>query len=822
MTTEIEDTNLYVSISPPWARIFVPLLVTAFLCGLMSYLSQTYYAHLLLKLLSILITFSSVVVAATTSAFTKNHFIVFLALASGWAVFLGSGYLIFYPGLGLLYDHIFQKGIQYELWARLLQALAFLGSCLFLRHQPRVWIINLIFGMVVLGLICLISFDNFTIPLPNAKIRMVIIALLFATIIQYWRKRALLSDYLLFTLLTSLTTFLLSEILRSFYQHPYDLFQITSEYLKLVSYWFIYGALVLTTLRQPFHTLARAASSYDSIPLPTVIVESNGTICQANLAAAKYCKKQSGMLSGLSHHTLFHNADIPQDTCPVCIRLGREQDAFTLEIPCGHNQWVECSLSPIHPFLDTRTWVEVIRNISAQKHAVHRFNEVFMASPLPMIILQSNSNKITRINKAFETWSGYSLTEFLSNDQAFKQFLGTDIPALNANWWLQFQSEQTNKEGSNLQEITIVDKQGLKHLTRVFLLIVDDDFILCFIDITQIHHQAAELHESERHFRAIIEQTLVGIFVRNQHRFLYTNPRFCEIVGRKAEELKDKALSDIVRQDAILYDLINEKWLTLQKDQGPISYTIPIIKPDGSRIILGLHATLITWDGQPASLTLVQNITEREEIREQISLYVSQLENAIKGTFYAVSRMVDFRDPYTAGHEHRVGLIAKAISQEMGWSIRRCETMELIGLVHDIGKIAVPSEILAKPSQLTPVEMELIKIHAFAGYEIMKDIYFHETPISEIIWQHHERLDGSGYPRGLKGDAIYPETRVLIIADVLEAMTSHRPYRPALDLVSAVEEIKRGRNTLYDPHVVDAAMRLIEANGFKLPCDKPC
>jgi len=239
-------------------------------------------------------------------------------------------------------------------------------------------------------------------------------------------------------------------------------------------------------------------------------------------------------------------------------------------------------------------------------------------------------------------------------------------------------------------------------------------------------------------------------------------------------------------------------------------------RKDGMLIELGLHATLGDWDGQVAVIVMVQDITERKHAEEQIASYVKQLEVSMRGTLQAVSNMIDLRDPYTAGHERRVGLIAGVIGREMGWSEEHCQALEMIGLVHDIGKIGVPAEILSKPGRLTPTEMELVKAHAQAGYEILKDVPF-SFPVAEVILQHHERLDGSGYPRGLKGDDILPEARVLAVADVLESMSAHRPYRPALGVDAALVELERGRGTLFDPEVLDATFRLLREKGYSLP-----
>ena len=152
----------------------------------------------------------------------------------------------------------------------------------------------------------------------------------------------------------------------------------------------------------------------------------------------------------------------------------------------------------------------------------------------------------------------------------------------------------------------------------------------------------------------------------------------------------------------------------------------------------------------------------------------------------------------------------------MGWSEQKCKELEMIGLVHDIGKIGLPAEILSKPSKLSVLEYEIVKAHAEKGYEVLKGVEF-PMPVAEIIRQHHERMNGSGYPRGLKGEQILPEARVLAVADVLESMASHRPYRPALGMDAALDELMKNRGTLYDPDVVDALLRLVRGKGYRLP-----
>ena len=196
--------------------------------------------------------------------------------------------------------------------------------------------------------------------------------------------------------------------------------------------------------------------------------------------------------------------------------------------------------------------------------------------------------------------------------------------------------------------------------------------------------------------------------------------------------------------------------------------------------------------------------------------YVARLEQSVLGTVDAVSVMMDMRDPYTSGHERRVGELAAAIGAEMGLDANVQRGLRVAGAVHDVGKISVPAEILGKPGRISAIEFEMVKTHAQEGYEVLKGIDF-PWPVAEVARQHHERIDGSGYPRGLKGDAILLEARILAVADVVEAMASHRPYRAGMGIVPALAEIEQGRGRLYDSKAADACLRLFHERGYVLP-----
>ena len=203
-------------------------------------------------------------------------------------------------------------------------------------------------------------------------------------------------------------------------------------------------------------------------------------------------------------------------------------------------------------------------------------------------------------------------------------------------------------------------------------------------------------------------------------------------------------------------------------------------------------------------------------VQQSLRDHVARLEKSVLGTVDAVSVMMDMRDPYTSGHERRVGELAAAIGAEMGLDADLQRGLRVAGAVHDIGKIAVPVQILGKPGRISAIELEMVKTHAQEGYEVLKGIDF-PWPVAEVALQHHERMDGSGYPQGLKGEEILLEARVMAVADVIEATASHRPYRPGIGIDQALAELAQGRGRLFDSNAVDACLRLFRERGYVLP-----
>jgi putative nucleotidyltransferase with HDIG domain len=212
---------------------------------------------------------------------------------------------------------------------------------------------------------------------------------------------------------------------------------------------------------------------------------------------------------------------------------------------------------------------------------------------------------------------------------------------------------------------------------------------------------------------------------------------------------------------------------------------------------------------------IIEDISERMQAEEKLQQTLKSLRKAVGTTIQVLVSAVESRDSYTAGHQSRSANLACAIATEMGLAQEKIEGIRMAGIIHDIGKLSIPAEILSKPSKLTEIEFSLIKEHSRSGYEMLKDVES-PWPLAEIVFQHHERMNGSGYPRNLKGNEILMESQILAVADVVEAMASHRPYRPTLGIKAALEEITKNKGILYAAAVADACLRLFREKGYQL------
>ena len=300
-------------------------------------------------------------------------------------------------------------------------------------------------------------------------------------------------------------------------------------------------------------------------------------------------------------------------------------------------------------------------------------------------------------------------------------------------------------------------------------------------------------------------------------RFLAVNAAAIQHYGYSEAEFLAMTIADIRPPEDVPRLHGNIARVKLADDAGPDRAGVwRHRRKDGDLIDVEIISHVLDYKGHRAEVVLANDVTERLRAEERVAEYVMRLERAMTGTAEAIAQIMDMRDPYTAGHERRVGEIAAAIAWEMGLSESVQRGLRVAGDLHDLGKITVPVEILAKPGKLSVNEFELIKQHPQKGYEVLKGIDF-PWPVAEVAYQHHERIDGSGYPRGLKGDEILLEARILAVADVVEAMSSHRPYRAGLGIDKALAEIEAHAGRQYDAAVVAACLRMFRQNGYRMP-----
>jgi len=336
-----------------------------------------------------------------------------------------------------------------------------------------------------------------------------------------------------------------------------------------------------------------------------------------------------------------------------------------------------------------------------------------------------------------------------------------------------------------------------------------------FRDITKRKRAEETLREAADQYRCLVEQSIAGIYIIQDGKLAYVNPRYVEIFGYDSgDELVGRdPLSLVAEIDRdISVKRIRQR---LKGEPARASFTFTGVRKDGAIIDLGVHGSRATHRGRPAIIGLMQDISEKTRAEKDNARFVEQLKAAFASTVEVITIIGEMRDPYTTGHERRVASLAGAIGAELGFNAHRQEGLRMAGHLHDVGKMTIPSDILSKPGKLSDGEFQLVKEHVLASYEVLKRVEF-PWSVAQIALQHHERIDGSGYPNGLKGDAILFDSRILAVADVVEAMSSHRPYRAALGMQKALAEIERGRGTAYDPDVTDACLRLVREKSYQM------
>jgi PAS domain S-box-containing protein/putative nucleotidyltransferase with HDIG domain len=382
----------------------------------------------------------------------------------------------------------------------------------------------------------------------------------------------------------------------------------------------------------------------------------------------------------------------------------------------------------------------------------------------------------------------------------------------------------------SLTALPIVDKEGVRgalglYVSETFdwtdeevelLRELTDDLgfaLRAFDEASARERSEAALQASEQRYRHLIETATEGIALLDaERRMTLVNDELCRLLGFEAEELLG-ALPDLyLLPDDLPTHL--KRWEARRAGQVGRRETRLRCKDGTPRWVLVSAQPIVDEAGCFAgALTMFTDIHERKLAEEHARRTLERLRLSTEAAVKTLARTVELRDPYTAGHQERVAELAVAIGDRLKLRPRTMTSLRIAALIHDLGKIAVPAEILARPGALTEAERHLIEQHPERAYEILREMRF-PGPVASIVHQHHERLDGSGYPRGLRDKKIHIGSRIIGVADVVEAMSSHRPYRPALGIEAAFAEVESQKGTLYDSAVVDACVVLFREQGF--------
>ena len=449
----------------------------------------------------------------------------------------------------------------------------------------------------------------------------------------------------------------------------------------------------------------------------------------------------------------------------------------------------------------------------ALRESEEKYRELVDNAPAGIYEVDFIQRKFVTVNDVMCEYTGYTKEELLGSMSPF-DVLTDDSKAL---FMERMAKVFAGEKVPQAVEYTIKTKDG-----RTIWVILNTKLVFekgfpkgaraVVHNITERKLAEEALRKSEEKYRFLVDNSNDSIFIAQDGVIKFPNPKTLETLGYSQNELNKIHYMDLVHPDdrAFLAEIRQKVEGNKRTASG---LTIRVITRSGEEIWAQISSVPIVWEDRPATLNFVRDITVQKNAEEELRNSVDKLRKITGATIQAMAQTVEVRDPYTAGHQKRVADLARAIATRMGLSSDRVDGIRMAGAIHDIGKISVPAEILSKPGLLTPLEFSLIKTHAQIGYDILKEIEF-PWDIATMVLQHHERLDGSGYPQGVTGERILLEARILTVADVVEAMASHRPYRPSLGMDKAMEEIKEKRGRFYDPDVVDACLRLFSENKF--------
>ena len=445
--------------------------------------------------------------------------------------------------------------------------------------------------------------------------------------------------------------------------------------------------------------------------------------------------------------------------------------------------------------------------------------------PLNILILEDNNDDAELMVAELEK-NGHTITwNRVETKESFKKSLKDPpdliladykLPSINALDALKIKQEIASTIPFIIVSGTIGEEFAAECIKAGATDYVLKDRLFRLTPVVERALKEAKEHEKHKQAEDLFKQLFLSspnaIFIIQDGKFKLVNPQFVKESGFSEEELLDEDSYKLVYSKD--RKMLRENVIKNLKNGLSSPFEYRAVNKNGQLRWALQVITSITYQGKKAVLGNIKDISGIKQAQIRLKKSYQRLQKIMQDTIRVIAKVVEVKDPYTAGHQHRVSQLATRIAKELKLPSDKLEGIRISALVHDIGKIGIPAEILSKPTKLNEIEYSLIKDHSQIGYDILKTIDF-PWPVAQIILQHHERIDGSGYPQGLKGNKILLEARIMGVADVVEAISSHRPYRPALGIDKALEEISQNKGILYDPEVVDICIKLFKEKGFK-------
>jgi len=568
---------------------------------------------------------------------------------------------------------------------------------------------------------------------------------------------------------------------------------------------------------------------FENSPIGITLTDKNGKMIYCNPKWEEIIRYKLEELEKLTWMDLTYKDDFKEDLERFNKLIKGELKSYSLEKRMvrkdGEIIWIKLTVVRVDDengnFLYEIAMIEDIterKKIETKlKESEERFRTIFEKSPLGITICDREGKTILANNTLLKM-IGYTLDEL--KEISWREY--TYPEDLDKNWELY--QKLINKEINSFSiEKRYIRKDGKIIYVNINSSAVFDEegnFLYEFAtieDITDKKMLENALYESEKKFRLFFEKNPLGVaIVDENNKYISFNSVYKNLLGYSEDELKNLTWKDITHPDDYNKQLeLFNKLINREID----SYMIEkrYIRKDGS-IFWGLLFASSSFDENGKfiySFGLLRDITEEKKLREELEDAHNKLKKSFDNILILTTKIIEMKDPYTAGHQERVSHIATKIAEKLNLPKEKIESIKIASFLHDIGKMVVPSEVLNKAGKLTENEFSLIKEHSKAGYDILKSADVLHT-IAEIVYQHHERLDGSGYPRGLKNGEIMLEARIIAVSDVFEAMTSHRPYRPKFSLEDALKELKEKSGILYDKDCVEALVEIVENNELNL------